>query len=153
MRKNSMVDVITNSSAVTYTWIVDGAVENTYKYLQKLLDMAGLQASARDLYDVEIEVSKEYIYDQYIGYSGSDEWENFLSVLSLSAEDVDTKNYDNETVKDFIEFMRGRINLDDVDNEYGDTNKALIVTSKKTGERLDMGEMAFTLYNVEAGYD
>lgn len=150
MKLHSKTDVIMNSSATVYSWVVRNAKEKTFEALQKLMDMMGLKGQAKDVFDVWITYNKGYLYDNYVRCS--DEWGQYTEALGLDKNTRDKKVQD-----DFIFFINelicdGTIEIDNDDREGGD-GKTIIIKSKINNEEMDFGGLLWKLHSIEAGYD
>ena len=117
-RIHSVVDVITNSSTVIFVQAGDQTIKSAKDIAQKVLDLAGSDKKAEDLFDFKIEYDEVYCYL------------------------CDEKGYDEKcpVCNGKEEFLPTQEQVEEHYEEYNNcmgVGSQLVVTSKETGEIVD----------------
>jgi hypothetical protein len=84
---HSFVDVITNSSSVTYVYAADQAIETAREICESLLKALGLQGTVDDYFEVKL-VLNQYGVDR-IDTNVFDDTEEFPEAQGLNEEQLD----------------------------------------------------------------
>ncbi len=112
---HSMIDVITNSSTELFIVMNNNAVKGMYEILNNVLEIAGSNKKAEDLFDISIEPNLNMVFQQYVEefvypeyHEGSKEKFTELdkNLLEEYNKIKDWKEKDNFASKRIIPYLR-----------------------------------------------
>jgi hypothetical protein len=136
IRPHSVVDIITNSSTVIYTWAAANAVEMVEDLINEVLsNVTNMTLRADDFYDIEVRVTDnamESVVDRLLD-DGEDE-----EIAALYEEYTRRKLGWQEKTKKLAEYVRANYSEDDLERISSDPygydwmpETEIVVTSKQ----------------------
>lgn len=169
MKLHSLVDIITNSSAITYMFPKDKWEDLTKNFLDKIFINSGVDINFDDLFELDIILDQEcsynilnnYTYDHQYSLSSVEEKiiENFLENQKISIEDLESFNDAQifELAKDLNvllenSFRNHEIFLDGIDDigiPYC-SYISVVLKSKITGNVLNLGNEFLSIFEIDA---
>jgi hypothetical protein len=133
IKPHSVVDIITNSSTVIYTWAAANAKEMVEELIDEVLsNVTNMTLRASDFYDVEVRITDnamESVVDQLL-----DEEDENITALYEQHKDLGWK----ERTEKLVEYVRANYSEDDLaeisSDPYGydyPPETEIVVTSKQ----------------------
>ena len=77
---HSIIDIITNSSTMIFTWMNDDAIEKAFELLDEILKLGDSTKTAKDLFDIKILYDIDAICENFLEVISSDVEEEELSL-------------------------------------------------------------------------
>lgn len=171
---HSLVDVITNSSTVIYTWADEDSPNTLKEMIDEFLKITGSDKTCDDLFEIRLEADTDKIRDMMYEKEERDNYPEFKEYFE--AEDHKDKVYDKlkntdiENACEHVEYQEARDKADDIfyksvakipyekqmemtDDDYSYPTSNIILKVKDTGEDKDIHRLFRTLFSQEATRD
>jgi hypothetical protein len=155
IKPHSVVDIITNSSTVIYTWAAANAKEMVEDLINEVLDnIDNLAIRADDLYDIEVRVTDDAMQ------SVADRLLNNEEDAGLTEVHEQSKNLGwREYSKKMVEYIRANYSIDELNNMSSDPYgydyplKTDIVVTSKQGRESKIDKILPNLFETSSVMD
>lgn len=156
IKTHSLVDIITNSSTVIFTWASGNAEAMVLELIDEVLSVAGSDKKAADLYDIEVRV----IMDELEGLLEEMlEDEEDAGLMEISAKEYgEGKEYDSwsahwEAMLQYLMDTVPQKTLMKRENYMGFPPSTEIVVTRRDGKNTKVDAILNNLFSADGGRD